>query len=217
MLFRDRNDAGKQLADALAHYQSLANTLVIALPRGGVVVGYQIATLLHLPLDIVSPRKIGAPFNPEFAIGAITETGDSILSEDLLSGMAISEDYLKKTMQEEKEKAQWRLDHYRKGRPPRALQNRTVLLVDDGLATGSTMHAAIKTVKREQAQKIVVAVPVAPADTLLAISREVNEVICLSTPSPFYAVGQFYEHFEQTEDAEVIALLEKSFSSTFFS
>lgn len=206
-LFRDRADAGRRLAQKLHSYLDQPNTLVIALPRGGVVVGYEIASLLHLPLDIVCPRKIGAPFNEELAIGAITETGEGILSEDLIRELHVSEEYIKHAMQKEQQQAQWRLEHYRKGRPPREIKGKCVILVDDGLATGATMRAAIKTIRAEQAQEIVMAVPVAPSDTLHKLEKEVDKALCLASPSPFYAVGQFYELFEQTTDEEVISLL----------
>src|ERR1700722_14963355 len=161
MTFADRREAGKALAKALSKYRDAKETIVIALPRGGVVVGNEIALFLHLPLDIVVPRKIGAPFNLELAIGAITETGERVLSEDLIKRLEVSPEYLEKTIEEEKAKAKWRLDHYRSGRAPRQLEGKRVILVDDGLATGATMRAAIKTVFAEKAKEIIVAVPVA--------------------------------------------------------
>lgn len=209
MIFRDRVDAGRRLGQALQTYANKPDTLVIALPRGGVVIGYKVAMILNLPLDIVCPRKIGAPFNPELAIGAITETGEGILSQDLIYELGVSEGFIKTAMEKEKEKAKWRLDLYRKGRPPRDLKKKCVILVDDGLATGSTMKAAIKTVRAEKAKEIILAVPVAPPDTLTQLEKEVDKTICLEAPSAFYAVGQFYEFFDQTSDEEVIHLLEK--------
>lgn len=210
MIFRDRTDAGKQLAKALEAYSSQSDAIVIALPRGGVVVGFEVAALLHVPLDIVCPRKIGAPFNPELAIGAITETGEAILSDQIIQEFAISPSYIEVAKEEERKKAQWRLEHYRKGRPSRKLENKTVILVDDGLATGSTMRAAIKTVRAEHAKSIILAVPVAPPDTLSRLEKEVDKTVCLSSPVEFYAVGQFYNFFDQTTDEEVISLLEKA-------
>ncbi len=204
MIYKNRCHAGQRLAQALQDYAEESNTLIIALPRGGVVVGAEVAKALKLPLDIVCPRKIGAPSNEEYAIGAITETGEGIISQEL----EVSEEYLKKTIAEETKKAKWRLDHYRKNRPPRNLKNKRVIIVDDGLATGSTMRAAIKTVRAEEAKEIVMAVPVAPPDTLSKLEKEVDKTVCLATPLSFYAVGQFYESFDQTTDEEVIALLE---------
>lgn len=212
MIYKDRIDAGKQLARALQEYANDPDTIIIALPRGGVVVGYEVAEALNLPLDIVCPRKIGAPFNEEFAIGAITETGEGIISKELIQELQVSDEYLKKTMEEESQKARWRMQHYRKNRPPRILKNKRVILVDDGLATGSTMRAAIKTVRAEDAKELVMAVPVAPPETIAKLEKEVDKTICLSAPPSFYAVGQFYDFFEQTTDEEVIELLEKQFS-----
>lgn len=209
MIYKDRIHAGQLLAAALHEYTDAPQTLVIALPRGGVVVGAEVAKKLHLPLDIVCPRKIGAPYNEEYAIGAITETGEGVISQDVVRELDVPESYLKRTIEEETKKAKWRLDHYRKNRPPRNLRNKRVIIVDDGLATGSTMRAAIKTVRAEKAKEIVMAVPVAPPDTVHQLKKEVDKTVCLSTPSSFYAVGQFYDFFEQTTDDEVIALLEQ--------
>lgn len=212
MFFYDRNDAGKRLASALKSYGNNSNAIVVALPRGGVVVGYEVAKALNLPLEIVCPRKLGAPFNPELAIGAVTETGESILSEELMQELGISPDYLKQQIEQEKKKAQWRLQHYRQGKPPREFKGKIVLLVDDGLATGATMRAAIKTVKAEGAKKIVMAIPVAPPDTLRKLRSEVDETVCLEAPSSFYAVGQFYHSFDQVTDEEVVELFDQCFS-----
>lgn len=207
MLYLDRHDAGKKLAQALISYDRAPDTVIIALPRGGVVIGYEVACVLHLPLDIVCPRKIGAPYNEEFAIGAITETGEGILSKELVAELYISEDYLQNKIAEETQKAKWRLDAYRKNRPPRQLNGKRVILIDDGLATGSTMRAAIKTVRKEGAKEIVIAIPVSPPETLASLKKEVDLIVCLATPEIFFGVGQFYENFEQTTDEEVIELL----------
>ncbi len=204
MIFQDREHAGRLLAEALkSKLQNLQNLIVIALPRGGVVVGYEVAKALRLPLDIVCPRKIGAPFNEEFAIGAITETGEAIIFEKP-EGSAT---YLQESIERETKEAMKRLNLYRKNRPPRMLKDKRVILVDDGLATGATMRAAIKTVRAEKAQEIVMAIPVSPPDTLAELAHDVDQTICLMTPHSFYAVGQFYERFEQTSDEEVITLL----------
>lgn len=209
MIFRDRQEAGQRLAKALKEYKEDSEVIIIALPRGGVVVGYEVALALHLPLDIVCPRKIGAPFNPEFAIGAITETGEGIFSEKLIDELAVSKQYLAEATEKEKKEALWRLNHYRKERPPRSLKGKKVIIVDDGLATGSTMRAAIKTVRAEEAQEIIMAIPVAPPDTLRRLEKEVEHTVCLAAPPSFFAVGQFYDQFGQTSDEEVIALLAK--------
>lgn len=214
MIYRDRVHAGRQLAAALKEYAGDPDTIIIALPRGGVIVGAEVAKALHLTLDIVCPRKVGAPFNEEYAIGAITETGEGIISQDIVRELGVSQEYLKKTIEEETKKAKWRLDHYRKNRPPRNLKGKRVIIVDDGLATGSTMRAALKTLRAEEAKEIIMAVPVAPADTLEKLEKEADKTVCLSVPPTFYAVGQFYDFFDQTTDEEVIALLEENFSKS---
>lgn len=210
MIFIDRRDAGKKLARALTDYKNDPEAIIIALPRGGVVVGACIAQELHLPLDIVSPRKIGAPHNPEFAIGAITETGHGTFSKEVLETYQISHTYIEKAIEKEKKEAAHRLKIYRGNRPARHLKGKKVIIVDDGVATGSTMFAAIETVKAEQASQIIVAVPVAPPDTLASLQKMVDKVIALYTPANFYAVGQFYQHFDQTSDEEVISLMKEN-------
>lgn len=206
-MFQDRIDAGDQLANALIKYQRKGNVMVIGLPRGGVPVAYEAAQKLHLPLDIVCPRKIGAPMNKEFAIGAVTESGEGIFNEDTVERFSIPKAYIDEEVKQESKMAKHRLDIYRKGRPQRNVKGKTVILIDDGLATGATMKAAIKTMKSEGAASIIVAIPVAPEETLKEIKLLANEVVCLSSPSYFQAVGQFYQDFTPTEDEEVIELL----------
>lgn len=207
MIFRDRRDAGEKLAGLLTEYREAKDTIILGLPRGGVVTAHAIAQKLRLPLDITCPRKIGAPFNPELAIGAVTESGFGIYNGSLIEQIGVSEQYIKEETEKEKQRAQQRLRLFRKDLPPRQLKGKTVILVDDGLATGATMKAAIESVKNEKAKKIVVAVPVSPVDTLHEIKQLADEVVCLATPSFFQAVGQFYERFDQTEDDEVLELL----------
>lgn len=209
-MFRDRIDAGEQLAEKLLHYKAQENAVVVGLPRGGVPVAYEICQHLNLPLDIVCPRKIGAPGNKEFAIGAITETGDGIFDADVIERLDIPQIYIDKEVEKQKKEALYRLETYRKGMPPRNFKGKTVIIVDDGLATGSTMKAAIKSIRSEGAEEIVVAVPVSPPDTLDEIEAIVDEVVCLGTPLYFQAVGQFYNDFSPTEDEEVIALMKLS-------
>lgn len=209
MIFENRTQAGKALAARLTDYRNHKEAIVIGLPRGGVVLAYEVAKTLNLPLDIMSPRKIGAPHNPELAIGAITETGEGFFNQEILSYLQVSQDYIDLTVEREKKKAEQRLRLYRKNKPPRNLENKIVIIVDDGLATGATMRAAIKTTKAEGASKIIAAIPVSPADTYEKIKEEVDEVVCLSIPPFFEAVGQFYRSFDQTEDEEVIDLLTK--------
>lgn len=183
MIFQDRRDAGQKLAEALQKYANDPNAIVIALPRGGVVVGYEIAKKLSLPLDIVSPRKIGAPMNPEYAIGAITETGKGILSTSIIESLGIPQSYITEEIEKEKKEALRRLNTYRSSSTPRNVKNKRVIIVDDGLATGSTMLAAIETLKAEGAKQIIVAVPVGPLDTIDRIRAQVDDVVCLTTPS----------------------------------
>jgi putative phosphoribosyl transferase len=208
MIFKDRTEAGQKLIRPLSHYKNAVNAVVIGLPRGGVVTAYEVAQGLNLPLDVICPRKIGAPFQSELAIGAITETGEGIFDQTLIDRFSISEDYINKTIEQEKAVAKRRLEMYRKNRPKVPLKGKTVILVDDGLATGATMKAAIQSVKAEGAEKIVVAVPVSPSETLEEIRELADEAIALDTPLFFQAVGQFYEDFSQTEDDEVVSLLQ---------
>lgn len=210
MIFNDRQDAGLKLAEALIAYQGDKEAIVLGLPRGGVVLAAVVAQKLGLSLDVVCPRKIGAPFNKEYAIGAITETGQLIADVTTMRGMEIAGEYLDQEITSERKQAQRRLALFRQGRPPRDLENKTVILVDDGLATGLTMKAAIQTVVDEGAAKVVVAVPVAPRETAMEIEDLVDEVYCLSTPQLFQAVGQFYRNFAQVEDDEVIALMKST-------
>lgn len=209
-MFRDRVDAGRQLAARLNEFANAEDTIIIGLPRGGIPVANEIANALQLPLDLVCPRKIGSPMNEEFAIGAITETGVGIFDYDTITGYNIPQSYIDKTVEREKKVAQARLKMYRQGKPPRDLEGKTVILVDDGLATGATMKAAIRSVISEGANRVVVAVPVSPQETLEEIRDLVDTVICLETPVHFQAVGQFYEDFRPTQDAEVIEIMKKT-------
>lgn len=207
MLFKNRSDAGNKLAVLLKDYRGRENVIVLGLPRGGVVTAFEIAKTLQLPLDVICPRKIGAPYNPELAIGAVTETGKGIFNDSLIKTLGVSKRFMEEEIARETQRAQQRLALFRKDRPPRNIKGKTVILVDDGLATGATMKAAIESVKFEGAKTIVVAVPVSPADTLLEIEQKVDKVVCLETPFDFQAIGQFYRDFSQVEDEEVLDLL----------
>ncbi len=198
------------MAAALKKFNNSPNTIILALPRGGVIVGYEVAKILNLPLDIVVPRKIGAPANPEFAIGAITETGVGIFDEMVTGAYGITKSYLQNEIKKEKAEAERRLKLYRGTRAPLDLKNKTVIIVDDGLATGLTMRAAVKTVKILGAAKIIVAIPVTSPEAAELVKKEVDEIIYLEAPAFFGAVGSFYEEFGQTTDDEVIDLLKKS-------
>lgn len=207
MIFKDRHDAGEKLSTLLLEFQNSKDTLILGLPRGGVVTAAAVAKKLHLPLDITCPRKIGAPFNPELAIGAVTETGQSIFNWPLIEQLGVPQSYLKQETENETKRAQHRLHQFRKDLPPRQIAGKNIILIDDGLATGATMKAAINSVKNEHPKSIIVAIPVSPIDTLEEIKPLVDQVICIASPSFFQAVGQFYEFFDQTDDEEVITLL----------
>lgn len=206
MFFHDRQDAGQKLAQALKKYQNAPQTIILALPRGGVAIGAEIAKMLDLPLDIIVPRKIGAPSNPEYAIGAITETGEGIFNEWEID--RVDKKWLAREIEKEKKEARRRLKLYRGDRSPLNLPGQTVILVDDGLATGLTMRTALAALKKQGTAKIVVATPVAAADTAEMIKKETDELVCLFIPPYFGAVGSFYENFEQTTDEEVIKILQ---------
>jgi putative phosphoribosyl transferase len=210
MIFKDRIEAGEKLAEKFKEYSEKKNTIILALPRGGVVVGFEIAKKLNLPLDLVVTRKIGAPNNEEYAIGAITENGEGIFDQRAINHLGVTKEYLNKKIVEEKKEAQRRLKGYRVGRQPLDLKNKTVIIVDDGLATGLTMRAAIKSVKKQKVKEIIVAIPVTARDSLEIVKNEVNKVIYLDSPTYFGAVGAFYENFGQTTDKEVINLMKKS-------
>lgn len=209
MLFKDRVDAGKQLASRLTHYADAPDTLVIGLPRGGVVPAYEVAHALHVPLDIVVPRKIGAPDQPELAVGALTEDGIVMLDEKTMLLLDLKQSDLEHIIEVEKKEAQRRLTKYRAGKGERDFKNKTIIVVDDGIATGATMRAALASVRAHGVKKIVVAVPVAPKDSVDEIVQQADEFICLVTPDYFPGVGYFYQTFGQTTDDEVIALLAK--------
>lgn len=205
MPFKNRQEAGEKLAEQLLVYVDNTDVIVIALPRGGVVLGREVANALNVPLDIVVPRKIGAPDNEEHAIGALTEDGEVVWIEQ--EKERYGEEILTAIVKRERKESQRRLMTYRKGLPSRVLKNKIVILVDDGVATGYTIRSAIKTIKAEQPQKIIVAIPGGPADTLTLLKKEVDELIVLEIPETFWAVGQLYEDFPQVDDGEVIKLI----------
>ena len=208
-LFVDRHDAGRKLAVLLAKYKDDASLLIIGLPRGGVVVAYEVARSLQKPFDVICPRKVGAPFNPELALGAVTETGEGYFNDHLIASLGVSKSYIEKESQKEQRVAKMRLELFRKGKDPLSFKDKTVIIIDDGLATGATMKAAIQSIKSQKPKKLVVAVPVSPPDTANEISQMCDEFIALSTPWQFQAVGQFYEDFGQTDDDEVVELLQR--------
>ncbi len=207
--FSDRVDAGKNLAKALSNFDS-KNGLVLAIPRGGVVVGYEIAQALRLPLDVIIPHKIGAPYNPELAIGAITEDGSTVLDENLIAYLDVTRDYIFEESERQKKEIQRRLGLYRQNLPILDLKGKDVIVVDDGIATGSTVKAALLSVKNKGATTITVAIPVGPPSTIKELEKRANKVVCLYMPEYFQAIGQFYDDFSQTTDDEVIGLLREN-------
>jgi putative phosphoribosyl transferase len=207
-LYRDRRDAGRKLGVALSKYAGEPGLLVLALPRGGVPVGYEVARALDASLDVFVVRKLGVPGQREFAMGALASGGARVLSDDVISSLGISESAIDAVAAEEQRELHRRERLYRGQLPPLDVKTRTVILVDDGLATGSTMRAAISGLKQLSPRRIVVGVPIAAPETCHELSREVDEMVCAATPQPFYAVGLWYEDFSQTTDAEVRQLLE---------
>ncbi len=205
--FRNRTEAGQLLAKKLTHYANRADVLVLGIPRGGVAVAFEVAKALHAPLDICLVRKLGVPEHPELAMGAIGSGGVQVLNEDLLDWMRISGHTIAEVGERELQELQRRDRVYRGDRPLANIRDRIIILVDDGLATGSTMRAAIGVLKHQHPQRIIIAVPVAPLDTCNELRAEVDEVVCSIAPEQFYAIGVWYEDFTQTTDREVCELL----------
>jgi putative phosphoribosyl transferase len=205
--FRNRADAGRVLAGLLSQYANRDDVLVLALPRGGVPVGYVIAGALDVPLDVFLVRKLGVPGHQELAMGAIATGNVLVLNEEVIRTLGITPDLVDTVATEEQRELQRRERAYRDDRPPPNVQGRVVILVDDGLATGATMLAAATAVRSLQPSRLVVAVPVASPETCNEFRAKVDEIICAKTPEPFYAVGFWYEDFEQITDDEVRELL----------
>lgn len=210
--FRDRTEAGRQLAAQLKTYANRGDVLVLGLPRGGVPVAYEVALALNLPLDICLVRKLGVPWNKELAIGAIASGGVRVLNEHLIRELNISEVVLDQITTQEQQELDRREKAFRGDRPPPQICDRTILLVDDGLATGATMRAAIQVLRAQHPQKIVVAVPISPISACEALETEVDEVISLKKYEPFYAIGHWYINFSQVPDKQVRKLLARQSS-----
>jgi len=208
MMFATRADAGRQLAESLEHLEG-EDVVVLGVARGGVEVAAEISRVRGWSLDIVIPRKVGAPLNPELGLGAIAP-GVRVLDDRMLRALGVSEGYLEEEIARQEEEIERRAHAYRGGRAPVDLGGKTAVVVDDGLATGGTAVAAVRWAKREGARRVVLAVPVAPREAIVKLSKEADEVVCLATPEPFYAVGQWYASFPQTSDEEVVELLDTS-------
>ncbi len=208
--FRNRTEAGQLLAEKLRVYKNCSDAIVLALPRGGVPVGYEIAKALSLPFDVCVVRKLGIPHHPELAMGAIASNGVRVLNYDILSEWVIPDKIIDKVSAKELRELRRREYSYRNNHLPIDVKNRTVILVDDGIATGSTMRAVIALMRQQQPKRIIVAVPVAPISVYKQLQMEVDKIVCLKMPEPFYAVGLWYDNFPQTSDEQVHKLLEKS-------
>lgn len=205
--FGNRREAGRALARALAAYADRPEVIVLGLPRGGVPVAFEVAQALRAPLDVFLVRKLGVPGHEELAMGAIASGGELVLNDEVVRGLGPTHHEIEGVARRERQELERRERAYRGHRAAPRLEGRTVILVDDGLATGSSMRAAVRAVRRAVPHRIIVAVPVAPAETCEVLSREADHVVCLATPEPFLAVGLWYVDFAQTTDDEVRALL----------
>jgi putative phosphoribosyl transferase len=207
MRFRDRTAAGQELARALADLQGRNDLLVLGVPRGGVVVAVEVAHALGAPLDVCLTHKLGAPDNPELAIGAVTEGGQVVLDQDIMDHLWLPSGYVKAESERQRRELARRALVYRGDRPAPQITGRTVIVIDDGLATGSTMLAALQALDAQAPASLIAAIPVAPPEAIQRLARQADRVECLLCPRPFWAVGAFYAHFDQVSDEEVVQLL----------
>ncbi|MDQ2052388.1 phosphoribosyltransferase family protein [Natronolimnohabitans sp. A-GB9] len=205
--FTDRTDAGERLGEELLE-RGIDADIALAIPRGGLPLGRAVADALDVPLDIVVAKKIGAPGNPEYAVGAVASDGSVWRNERAISGTRTDEEYFEEQRETEAENARQKAKRYRDGRPKPDLTDKTVVVVDDGVATGSTARACLEQLTNSDAERIILAVPVGPPDTIAELEETVDEVVCLETPAGFRGVGQFYQNFEQVSDEEAMAYLE---------
>ena len=206
-MFKNREEAGELLAQELIQFRKDPSAILLALPRGGVAVAYQLSLALHLALDVLITRKIGAPGNPEYALGAVSETGAVYWNREALLGLSLTERQLSAAVQAQQKEVTRRVALYRQGRPFPDLNDRTVILVDDGLATGATLFASVATARQGNPRRVIGAIPVGPRSTVEEARKLVDQLIVLRVPDPFYAVGNFYRDFEQVEDREVLQYL----------
>ncbi len=210
-MFHDRGEAGRRLAQRLLTFKD-SHPVVLALPRGGVPIGFEVARLLHAPLDLILVRKIGAPHHEEFAIGAVADGGNPelVIDDDLIAGLGIEPEYLEQAKTAALREIERRRRAWFGDRAPVEVAGRTALVVDDGIATGSTMKAALRATRRRSPARLVLAVPVAPSHSIEGLAAEADETICLDMPVEFFAVGQFYRQFPQLRDEEVTDLLDRA-------
>jgi len=211
MRFRDRAEAGRLLLERLQDTET-ENAVVIALPRGGLPVGAVVAEGLGVPLDVILVRKVGAPMQPELAVAAVTDGEDMqiTVNEDIKAQLGLTDEEIEELARRQLPEIERRREAYYEGRKPTPLAGKTVIVVDDGVATGATVNSALRLIRKQKPGRLILALPVAPADTLARLEQHADEVICLSTPIPFYAVGSHYADFSQVEDAEVIETLRTS-------
>ncbi len=207
MTFKNREEAGRRLAERLTSYQGDEAAIILALPRGGVAVGYQLSLGLHLPLDVFITRKLGAPDNPEYALGAVSETGTVYVNLDAMAAYGLSHPDVEEVVQVQQREIARRQDLYRQGRHFPALTDRNVILVDDGIATGSTFFAAVQSIRPLKPRRLIGAIPVGPVDIIPEARKQVDELIILATPDPFWAVGNHYINFAQVSDHDVVEYL----------
>ena len=210
MLFQDRFEAGRVLASKLRQFSGRADVVVLALPRGGVPVGYEVAQALRAPLDVLVVRKLGTPGQEELAMGALAPGGVTVLNREVIQALEIPQQIIDAAVGREQSELERREREYREGRPAADVKGRAVIVVDDGVATGSSMRVAARALRKQGAKEIVVAVPVAARSTCEEFQGEVDELICAATPEPFWAVGQWYRNFSQTTDDEVRELLARA-------
>lgn len=210
LVFQDRAHAGRKLAEQLGAYANRKDTIVLGIPRGGVPVAFEVAKVLHAPLDIFLSRKLGVPGQEELAFGAVATGGVRVLDREIVEGVGISGEKIEEITVKVKKELERRENLYRDARPPLKVEGQTVLLVDDGIATGSSMRAAIDALRQMKPARIVIAVPVAPFSTCNRLRTEVDELVCTHTPKYFHAIGQFYEDFSQVADEEVTELLRRA-------
>ena len=207
VIFRNREEAGRHLAVELMPYRDEPGGVILALPRGGVAVGYQLSLALHLPLDVFIARKLGAPDNPEYALGAVSETGTVYLNPTAVAEFCLSKADVEQMARAQQKEIARRQNLYRQGRRMPVLADRTVILVDDGIATGSTFFASVEAIKHLKPKRLIGAIPIGPVDTIADARKRVDELVVLATPVPFWAVGNHYVDFTQVEDRDVVEYL----------